>query len=74
MAPYKVDRSGTVTHRESGTIIGFVYLDRSDGWTAFDASRRRIRRLHWNGKKYAAQVVWEASAFYERPTYYRHTD
>lgn len=63
MMPFKVDRDGTVTHRDSGTIIGRVRLDRNDGWTAYGIGDATINRRYWNGRKYAAQAVWESSPF-----------
>lgn len=70
--PFKVDRDGIVTHRESGTMVGRVRLDPTDGWTALGLGDEPINKQHWNGRKYAARVVWEASPFYVPRATYQH--
>ena len=59
--PYKVARDGTVTHREGGHVIGWVYLTHT-GWVAYDLTRTQLPRDFPNGRKYAARAVWQAYA------------
>jgi hypothetical protein len=65
--PYKVDREGVVTERATGKDIGFVRLDSNKGWTGYLTGpeypndpwqQHEVTTRHWNGRKYAAQAVW----------------
>lgn len=62
--PFIIKRDGTVTVRGDGAVIGRVNLDPEAGWIGFGVGDVRITTLHWNGRKYAARAVWEASPYY----------